>query len=83
MVDFKITKIQKLKEVNNSMCHNYYYIVYGRIYNESKTKYKKFKFVEWFDIFDMLEYYEKDFVTKEEIKNYQEKFINMITLENM
>lgn len=54
MVDFEITKIQKLKEVNNSMCHNYYYIVYGRIYNESKTKYKKFKFVEWFDIFDMV-----------------------------
>ena len=78
MVDFKITKIQKLKEVNNSMCHNYYYIVYGRIYNESKTKYKKFKFVEWFDIFDMLEYYEKDFVTKEEIKNYADNLTDSI-----
>lgn len=70
MVNFEITKTQKLKEVNNSMCHNYYYIVYGRIYNESKTKYKKFKFIEWIDIFDMLEYYEKNFVTNEEIKNY-------------
>ncbi len=70
MVDFEITKIQKIKEENNSMCHNYYYLIYGRIYNENKTRYRKFKYVEWFDIFDMLEYYEKDFITKEEIKNY-------------
>lgn len=70
MVDFEITKKQKLLEINNDMCHNYYYLIYGRIYNENKTRYKKFKYVEWFDIFDMLEYYEKDFITKEEIKNY-------------
>lgn len=75
MVDFKITKTQKLKEVNNSMCHNYYYIVYGRIYNESKTKYKKFKFVVWFDIFDLQEYFEKDIIYKEDIKNYVDDLI--------
>lgn len=79
MVDFKITKTQKLKEVNNSMCHNYYYIIYGRIYNESKTKYRKFKYVIWFDIFDIQEYYEKDFVTKEEIKNYVDDLIYSIS----
>ena len=78
MVDFEITKKQKLLEINNDMCHNYYYLIYGRIYNENKTRYKKFKFVEFFDIFDMLEYYEKDFVTKEEIKNYANNLIDSI-----
>lgn len=75
MVNFEITKKQKLLEVNNDMCHNYYYLIYGRIYNENKTRYRKFKFVEWFDIFDMQEYYEKDFITKEEIKNYVDDLI--------
>ena len=52
------------------MCHNYYYLIYGRIYNESKTRYRKFKYVEFFDIFDLQEYFEKDFITKEDIANY-------------
>lgn len=75
MVNFEITKKQKLLEVNNDMCHNYYYLIYGRIYNENKTRYRKFKFVEWFDIFDMQEYYEKDFIYKEDIKNYVDDLI--------
>lgn len=70
MVNFEITKKQKLLEVNNDMCHNYYYLIYGRIYNENKTRYRKFKFVEWFDIFDLQEYFEKDIIYKEDIKNY-------------
>lgn len=70
MVNFEITKKQKIKEVSNDMCHNYYYLIYGRIYNDDKTKYRKFKFVEWFDIFDLQEYYEKDFITDTEIKTY-------------
>lgn len=78
MVDFKITKKQKLLEINNDMCHNYYYLIYGQIYNENKTRCRKFKYVEWFDIFDMLEYYEKDFVTKEEIKNYADNLTDSI-----
>ena len=70
MVDFEITKTKKLLETNNEMAHNYYYLIYGRIYNEEKTRYRKFKFVEWFDIFDLQEYFEKDIITKEDIKNY-------------
>ena len=69
-MNIKYTKIEKLNEVNNSMCHNFYYIYYGRIYNEDKTKYRKFKYIEWFDIFDLQEYYEKDIITKEDIRNY-------------
>lgn len=76
MVNIEYTKINKILEVNNDMAHNYYYIYYGRIYNENKTIYKKFKYIEWFDIFDLQEYYEKDYITKEDIKNYAN------TLEN-
>ena len=46
MVNFEITKKQKLYEINNEKCHNYYYLIYGKIYNENKTRYRKFKFVE-------------------------------------
>jgi hypothetical protein len=76
MIDFKITKKTKILEVNNDMCHNYYFLIQGRLYNENKTKYKKFKFVEWFDIFDLQEYYEKDVITKNEIKNYVENLVD-------
>lgn len=70
MVDYKITKCYMIKEVNNCMCHNFYYVYYGRIYNEDKTKYRKFKFVIWADIFDIMEFYEQDGVTRQEIKDY-------------
>lgn len=70
MVKYEITRIQKLLEINNDMAHNYYYLCYGRIYNETHAKYKKFKFVIWFDIFDVMEFYEKDSVTNNEIKEY-------------
>lgn len=75
MVNFEITKKQKLLEVNNDMCHNYYYLIYGKIYNENKTRYRKFKFVVWFDIFDLQEYFEKDIIYKEDIKNYIDDLI--------
>ena len=70
MVDFEITKKEKIKEVNNDMCHNYYYLIHGRIYNEGKTRMRKFKYVVWFDIFDVQEYFDKDLITKEDIKDY-------------
>lgn len=70
MVDFKITKIKKILEVNNDMCHNYYFLIYGRIYNNSKTRYREFRYIEWFDIFDVQEYFEKTFITEEDIKEY-------------
>lgn len=74
MANYKITKIQKILEVNNDMAHNYYYLVYFHLQNEDKTKYKKGKFVIWFDIFDLQEYYleenEERGMTPEEIKQY-------------
>lgn len=69
MKDFtvELTTHKKIHEVNNSMCHNYYYVQYGRIYNAEHKRYRKFKFVVWFDIFDAMEFHDKDAVTKEEI----------------
>ena len=73
MIDFKITKKLKKLEINNDKCHNYYYLIYGRIYNENKTRCRKFKFVEWFDVFDVQEYFNyKDFITKKDIEEYRD-----------
>ena len=56
-MEIKITKRTKLLEINNDMCHNYYYLVHGRFYNNDHSAYRKFKFVLWFDIFDVDEYF--------------------------
>ena len=70
MKDFtvELTKLEKLLEVNNDMCHNYYYLQYGRIYNKDKTQFRRFKFVEWADINDICDYLDKDFVTDKDIR---------------
>ena len=71
MVDFEITKQQKILEINNDMCHNYYFLVYGRIYNEGKTRMRKFKYVQWFDIFDVQDFFEdKEWITQEDVREY-------------
>ncbi len=79
-MNIEYTKINKILEVNNDMVHNYYYIYYGRIYNKEHTRYRKFKYVEWFDIFDLQEYYEKELITKEDIRNYAETIENSYLL---
>lgn len=72
MKDFtvELTTHKKLLEVNNDMCHNFYYVQHGRIHNADKTQMRRFKFVFWFDIFDVMEYFEKDAVSKQEIAEY-------------
>ena len=66
----EFTKINKIYEVNNDMTHNYYYIYYGRIYNKEHTRYRKFKYIDWFDVFDVQEYFDKENITKEDIRKY-------------
>ena len=78
--EVKITKTSKLLEVNNDMVHNFYYLVNGRIINESKTKYKKFRFVLFYDVFDLQEYWEDDenenvVITKDMEKQYRDDLI--------
>lgn len=82
-METKITKRKKLLEINNDMCHNFYYLVNGRFYNDDKTAYRKFKFVVWFDIFDIDEYFNGDDgdevydipITQEMIEEYLEECI--------
>ena len=72
MVDFEITKQQKIKEVNCDMCHNYYFLIHGRIYNEGRTRMRKFKYVLWFDIFDVQEFFEdKEYITYDDVLEYR------------
>ena len=73
MENMEITKMSKLLEVNNDMVHNYYYLVNGRVYNEKRTMYKRFKFVIWFDTFDVQEYFDKDIITKKDIKEFSKE----------
>lgn len=78
--EVKITKTSKLLEVNNDMVHNFYYLVYGRIINKDKTKYKKFKFVLFYDIFDLQEYWDDIVITKDMEKEYRNELIfNMVS----
>ena len=72
MKDFtvELTTRKKLCEVNNDMCHNFYYLQHGRIYNADKSQFRRFKFVEWFDIFEVMEYFEKDIVSQQEIGEF-------------
>ena len=69
-MEIKYTKINLLYEQNNDMCHNFYFIYYGKIINDEHTRCRKFKYVEWFDIFDVQDFFEKDWVTKEDIREY-------------
>ena len=78
-VNFEYTKINKIYEVNNDMVHNYYYIYYGRIYNKEHTRYRKFKYVEWFDIQDVMEYFDKD--VNEYVKNSHDNIMNYLLNE--
>ena len=81
MVNFEITKRQKLYEQNiNMVCHNFYYLIHGRLYNEDKTRFRKFKFVEWFDIFDIMEFFDTDYYNEKLIKEYVNNIENSYLL---
>lgn len=70
MVDYEITKVEKKYEQNNDMVHNFYFLIHGRIYNENKTRMRKFKYVEWFDVFDVMEFFETDYYNDKLVREY-------------
>lgn len=80
----EITKKELLKEICNEMCHNYYFLIHGKIYNKDHSRYRKFKFVEMFDIFDLQEWYEKETITKNDIRDYVSEiaFANTLYIRN-
>ena len=78
-MEIKINKTEKLLEVNNDMVHNFYFLIKGRMYNDSKTESKKFKFVIWFDVFEVLEYFESDSYSESDIYD----FLNDLTANEL
>lgn len=72
--DYSI-KITKIKSLLRGMTFEDF-LVYGKIYNYNKTKYRKFKFVLSIDDDAVFEYYEKDKVTKSEIKCFRDDLIS-------
>ena len=83
MKDFTVefTKLEQILEVNNDMCHNYYYMQYGRIYNADKTQFRRFKFVFWFDIFDAMEYFEQDTVSNQDIAEFSKEIAFLLCIQ--
>lgn len=72
MGDCRITKMRLIREVNNDMCHNFYYEARFRIYTD-KTHYYKGNFVIWFDTEDLAEEYpNKESFSKKDIRDYAE-----------
>lgn len=74
-MEVKITKRRLLKEVDNEKCHNWYWLIYGQIINDEGTRFRKFKFVEWFDVFDVQEYSEYGTSAKEDVMEYLDQCI--------
>lgn len=71
----EITKRVKLLEVCNDKCHNYYFLVYVRIYNADKSRYRKSKFVVFFDNEDVGEYANKDYYNKGDVMEFLNELI--------
>lgn len=67
--DFTFTKMRLIYEPNNDMVHNYYWCYDVRHFVTDKSFYR-YRFVRWFDIQDVCDYYGKDRVTKKEIREY-------------
>lgn len=49
MSEIKITRRECLESWNNTTASGAYYLIHGRVYNESRTGYYKFKFILFFD----------------------------------
>ena len=65
-----MTSCSKILEVNNSMCHNYYFLAKVRVWTGHNTFFRR-RFVIWFDAEDLWEYFDgQKRITQKDIKNY-------------
>lgn len=48
-MEVKITKKTLLDSYSTSVCSGDWWLINGRIYNDDKTRYCRFRFVLWFD----------------------------------
>lgn len=71
-MEIKITKKELLNHWNNSCSTGWEYLIHGRIYNDDKTRFSRFKFVLWIDGMDYAEYLDNGDGT--EIEGTEETF---------
>ena len=66
-----MTSCAKILEVNNSMCHNFYFLAKVRVWTGRNTFFRR-RFVVWFDSEDLCEYFSEDHkrITQKDIKDY-------------
>lgn len=68
-------KITKRQNINHCSVGDFY-LIFGQILNQDKTRYKKFRFVVQMYNNDICEFYEKDTYTKQDKSNYLDEIIN-------
>lgn len=68
----QVTKTQLLQHLDNEMVTNWYYLIYVRIYNKDKTKYRPAKLVVSFDAEELQEFTDGPY-TKQDIKDYRDE----------
>ena len=69
-MNIKITKRETIYTQYNDMVSNEYWLVYGKVYNQDKTLSRKFKLVVMIDLFDVMEYFEKNTISEKNKKEY-------------
>lgn len=78
------TTMSLLREVNNDMCHNYYWLVRVRLVSEGRVW--RSRFVVWFDVQDACEYFDLDVLSKKKIREYAAvvagSFLDSLKTEN-
>lgn len=68
--DRLITRIEKIHEVNNDKCHNFYFEAHFKLYDTDRH-YWKGNFVVWFDTEDLAEEYpNKTYYNDKDIREY-------------
>lgn len=69
-MNIKITKRERIYTQYNDMVANEYWLVYGKVYNQDKTISRSFKLVVMLDLFDVMEYFEKETISEKDKKEY-------------
>lgn len=72
-MEIKITKRTLVYHPNNDMVCNWYYLVQGRIINDQKTRFRKFKFIVMFDADDLWEWNNKETISQADLREYTDE----------
>lgn len=73
-----VTKRTLHHEQCNDMCHNYYWLVYVRIYNANRTRYRKAKFIVLVDAEDVCMHVDADTYTDADVRGLADELIGSV-----